>query len=93
MTELHGFLVEVDLWNSRDPFVKFELVLHLLDIWDWLAAAFLCGVLLLLLRLVAVRSPLVCFACYWLCSFRLLLALLFLPVAGINLLASYWLCS
>ena len=45
-----------------------QLVLPLLDIWDWLAAAFLCSVLLLVLRLVSVRSPLVRFACRWLCS-------------------------
>ena len=34
---LHGFLVEVNLWDSRDLFVKIQLVLPLLNIWDWLA--------------------------------------------------------
>ena len=65
---LHGFLVEADVWDGRDHFAKLQLVLPLLDIWDWLAAAFLCTVLLLVLRLVSVRSPLVRFACRWLCS-------------------------
>ena len=70
---LHDFLVEVDLWNGRDYFVKLQVSLPLLDIcigsWmlgDWLAAAFPCG--------VSPRTspclgrPLVCFACRWLCS-------------------------
>ena len=45
---LHDFLVEVNLWDSRDHFVKLQRVLPLLDIWGWLtgwiAAALLCFV-------------------------------------------------
>ena len=81
---LHDFLAEVDLWDSRDHFVKLQLFLPLLDIcigsWmlrDWLAAAFLCAVLLLVLRLVSVRSPLVCFCLPLALLFCLPLALLF----------------
>ena len=58
---LHGCHVEVDLWDGRDHFAKLQLLLPLLDIcigsWmlrDWLAAAFLCEVFLLVLRLVSV---------------------------------------
>ena len=58
---LHGFFVEVDLWDGRGHFAKLQFVLPLLDIcfrsWmlrDWLAAAFLCGVFLIVLRLVSV---------------------------------------
>ena len=58
---LDGFLVEVDLWDGLDHFAVFQLVLPLLDIcigsWmlrDWLAVAFHCTVLLLVLRLVSV---------------------------------------
>ena len=29
---LHGFLVEVDLWDGRDHFAKLQLLLPLLDI-------------------------------------------------------------
>ena len=61
---------------GRDHFANLQLVLPLLDIWDWLAAALLCTVFLLILRLLSVRSPLVRFACRWLCSSCLLLALL-----------------
>ena len=53
------------------PVAKLQLVLLLLDIWDWLAAAFFSSVLLLVLRLALGRSPLVRFACRWLCSCRL----------------------
>ena len=58
---LHGFLVEIDLWDGRVHFAKLHLLLLLLDIcigsWmlrDWLAAAFLCRVFLIVLRLVSV---------------------------------------
>ena len=57
----HDFYVQVDLWDSRDLFVKLQLSLPLLDICigsqmlrDWQAAAFFCTVLLLVLRLVSV---------------------------------------
>ena len=58
---LHGFHVEVDRWDGRDHFAKLQLILHLLDICigsrmlrDWLAAALLCDVFLLVLCLVSV---------------------------------------
>ena len=58
---IHDFLVEVDLWDGRDHFVKLQLSLPLLDICigsqmlqDRLAATFLCEVFLLVLRLVSV---------------------------------------
>ena len=54
---LSDFLV--DLWDIRDHFA-----LLLLNIWDSLAEAFFCTVFLRVLRLVSVRSPLVCFACH-----------------------------
>ena len=58
---LHGFVVEVDLWDGRDHFSKLQFLLLLLDIcigsWMlryWLAAAFLCDVLRIVLRLVSI---------------------------------------
>ena len=90
---LHGPLVEVDLWESLVHFVKLQLVLPLLNIcigsWmlrDWLPAAFLCTVLLLVLRLCLGRSPFVCLACCRLCSS---LACRWLC----SCLARCWLCS
>ena len=78
---LHAFLVEVNLWDSRDHFVKLQLVLPLLDIWDWLAdwldccwtSASLAAAFPLLCDSPRTspclgRSPLVCFAYRWLCS-------------------------
>ena len=71
---LHGFLVEVDLWDGRGRFSKLPFLLPLLDIcigsWMlryWLAAAFLCDVLRIVLRLVSIAilwfaSPAVGFA-------------------------------
>ena len=41
-----------------------------------LPAAFLCTMFLLVLRLVSVLVPLVCFACCWLCSSRFFSSLL-----------------
>ena len=80
---LHDFLVEVNLRDSRDHFVKLQRVLPLLDIWGWLtgwiAAGHLHRWLDGLLQPYSVlctsprtspylgRSPLVCFACRWLC--------------------------
>ena len=67
---LHGFHVEVDRWDGLEHFEKLPLILSLLDLcigsWmlrDWLAAAFLCEVFLIVLRLCLGRSPLVRFAC------------------------------
>ena len=58
---LHGFHVEVDRWDGLKHFAKLPLILLLLYIcigsWmlrDWLAAAFLCEVFLIVLRLVSV---------------------------------------
>ena len=72
---LQDFLVEVDICNGRDYFVKIQLSLPLLDICigsqmlgDWLGAAFLCGVSPRTSPCL-VRRPLVCFACRWHCSF------------------------
>ena len=78
---LHDFLVEVNLWDSRDLFVKLQLVLPLLNIWDWLAGWIAAGHLHRwldgLLQPYSVlctsprispclgRSPLDCFACCW----------------------------
>ena len=74
---LHDFLVEVDLWNGLDHFVKLQPSLtgsQMLG--DWLAATFLCGIYPRTSRCLG-RRPLVCFACRWLCSS----------------LACCWLCS
>ena len=82
---LHGVHVEVGRWDGREHFDKLQLVLHLLDICigfgmlrDWLAAAFLRDVFLIVLRLVsvavlwfalpAVGKASFCLACRWLCS-------------------------
>ena len=58
---VHDFLVEVGLWDSRDHFLQLQLSLPMLDICigssmlrNWMAAAFLCAVFLLVLRLVSV---------------------------------------
>ena len=75
---LHGFHVEVDRWDGLQHFAKLPLILPLLDIcigsWmlrDWLAAAFLCEVFLIVLRLVSVV------VLWFALLFCLLLALLF----------------
>ena len=89
---LHGPLVEVDLWESLVHFVKLQLVLPLLNIcigsWmlrDWLAAAFLCTVFLLVLRLVSVEVLLFALPAV---GYALLL-----PAVGSALcLARCWLC-
>ena len=58
---LHGFHVEVDRWDGLAHVAKLPLMLPLLDLcigsWmlrNWLAAAFLCEVFLIVLRLVSV---------------------------------------
>ena len=52
---LHDFIVELDLWDGRDPFAKIQLSLPPLDsasvmLRDWPCPG---------------HSPLVCFACRW----------------------------
>ena len=75
---LHGFHVEVERWDGLQHFAKLPLMLPLLDLcigsWmlrDWLAAAFLCEVFLIVLRLVSVV------VLWFALLFCLLLALLF----------------
>ena len=61
---LHGFLVEVDLWDGRDHFAKLQLLLPLL-----LLSSVVC--FSSLLRLVSVAGYWLCSsACCWLCSSR-----------------------
>ena len=91
---------------SRDLFVKLQLVLLLLSIWDWLAGWIAAGHLhrwldgLLQPYFVLStfprtspclgRSPLVCFACRWLCSWPCSS----LPCCWLcSSLACCWLCS